>query len=101
MATLYITEFSNQGTDSQGRPVGACVLPPIAQQAIAITAGSVQSATLNAQTTMVRLHADTGASVELALNPTATTAKMRLPVDCVEYFGVPLNSGLKIATIAN
>jgi hypothetical protein len=101
MSTLYITEFTNQGTDMLGRPSPIAALMPVAQQTVSISAGSLQSAVLNASTTLVRINTDSSCSLETGVNPTATTAKMRMPADSTEYFGVQSNSGLKIAVIAN
>ena len=101
MSILYITEFSNQGTDILGRLSPIASLLAITTQTVAITGASVQSAALNANTTIVRLHVDIAASFDAGLNPTATTSKNRMPLDSVEYFGVQTNSNLKIAVIAN
>lgn len=99
MATLYITEFDRQGRDIDSYPSPVAAWPPVAQQAITISSTSAQSAALNAQTTLVRLHTDTACWIEVGSNPTATNAKMKMPADSTEYFSVRPGSTVKIAAI--
>lgn len=99
MPSLYITEYSAEGVDAQGRIMPAAVAPSITTQKIAFAGASVQSAALNEQTTLVRLHTDTACHVLFGANPTATTGNMRLAADATEYLSVKANSGLKIAVI--
>lgn len=101
MPTLYITEFSQEGIDALGRVVPAAKQLPVAEQTVTIGGASAQSAALNASTTLVRLHTDTGCSVLFGSNPTATATNMRLALGQTEYFVVQANSGLKIAAISN
>lgn len=101
MPTLYISEFTQEAIDAMGREVPVAKAPPVANQAITISGSSAQSATLNASTTLVRLHTDANCSVLFGTNPTATTSSPRLATNQTEYFGVQANSGLKIATILN
>ena len=100
MGILYITEFADEGRDANGNLAPVAMMPPIAQQAITFTT-STQSAVLNAQTRLVRLHTDSICSVRAAVNPTAVTTDARLAANQTEYFAVPAGSGLKIAAIAN
>jgi hypothetical protein len=100
MPNLYITEFAQEGIDALGRIVPVAQLLPIAEQKVVFST-STQSATLNANTTLVRLHADGICSVAAGLNPTATTSNMRLGLNQTEYFAVQQNCGLKIAAINN
>lgn len=100
MPNLYITEFAQEGTDALGRIMPVAAAMPIAEQKV-VYGGSTQSATLNANTTLVRLHTDGICSVLFGLNPTATTSNMRMGLGQTEYFAVQANSGLKIAAISN
>lgn len=100
MPNLYITEFAQEGIDALGRVMPVAAAQPIAQQKVVFST-STQSATLNANTTLVRLHVDGVCSVAFGTNPTASTTNMRLVTDQTEYFGVQANSGLKIAAITN
>lgn len=99
MPSLYITEYSNEGVDAQGRIMPAAVAPAITTQKVTIGASSAQSAALNEATTLVRLHTDGACHVLFGANPTATNGNMRLAADTTEYISVKTNSGLKIAVI--
>jgi hypothetical protein len=101
MPNLYVTEFSTEAIDSLGRIMPVAKAPAVAEQVVVFTGTSAQSATLNAQTTLVRLQADGNCSVLFSPNPTATTSSMRLVSGQAEYFGVQANSGLKVAAITN
>lgn len=100
MPNLYITEFAQEGVDAMGRIMPVAQLLPLAEQKVVFST-STQSATLNQNTTLVRLHADGICSVLAGINPTATTSNMRLGLNQTEYFAVQPNSGLKIAAISN
>lgn len=98
MATLYITEFASMGVAGGGAPQIAA-MPPVAEQAIAIGA-ETDSAAFNGQTKFVRLHPDAACSIVIGSgNPAATTLKMRLPANAIEYFGV--QPGQVLSVIAN
>ena len=99
MPTLYISEFTGMGLDASGRVVPAACVPPVAQQAVAFTGTSAQSAAMNAQTSLVRVQTDTACALEFGTNPTATATKLQLSVNSPEYFTVPVNTSLKIAAI--
>jgi hypothetical protein len=95
MSTLYITEF--KALKIGGLQVAA--QPPLAEQTVAITAGSVQSAAFSANTGLVRIETDSICSVLFGANPTATTSSARMGAGDVEYFAV--TPGTKVAVIAN
>jgi len=101
MATVYITEFSAQAQDLRGFHIQAPAQPPVAEQTVAIGAGSVQSAALNDKTTIIRVHADAVCSIAVGVNPTATAVKARMAAGQTEYFAVPRQSGFKVAVITN
>ncbi len=100
MPNLYITEFQQEGVDAMGRIMPVARALPIAEQKVVFST-STQSSTLNANTTLVRLHSDGVCSVAFGANPTATTNNMRLGIGQTEYIAVQANSGLKIAAISN
>jgi len=105
MAFLYIAEFSKFGTikaptsSGWGDSAPIAAVPPVAEQKLAIGVGSVPSAAFNAETKMVRLHADDICSIEFGSAPEATTDNMRMAAGQTEYFGV--SPGQKIAVITN
>ena len=98
MAVMFIGEFNNIVQTAMGR-MQIVKAPPIAEQTVAIGAGSVQSAAFNAATVAIRVHVDVAASIAIGLNPTASLTTARLAAGQTEYFGV--TPGDKIAVIAN
>ncbi len=97
MATLYISEFGDNGVAQ--RNVQVASKPALTTQTVAISASSAQSAAFSSQTTYIRVHTDVICSTVVGANPTATTAGERLAADNTEYFRV--QPGHKIAVIAN
>lgn len=101
MATLYITEYADIHIGQAGRIGQIPLEPPLAEQTVAIGAGSVASAAFNTATRMVRLHTDAVCSVAFGTNPTATVAKQRLAANQTEYKSIPNGQAFKVAVIAN
>jgi len=101
MATVYITEYARQGRDASGFQMVVADEPPVANQTVAITAGSVQSSAFNALTRFVRVSTDAVCSIEFGDNPTATTSTRRMPANTTEYFAVPQGGSYKLAVITN
>ena len=101
MAVVYITEYSRQGRDASGNQMVVADEPPVANQTVAITAGSVQSSALNALTKFIRVSTDAICSIEIGTNPTASSTTRRMPANTTEYFSVPLNGSFKVAVITN
>lgn len=99
MAVLYLTEFNAIGGGGNFSISGA-QYPAVAEQTVAIGGGSLQSATFNKNTTFIRVNVDVSCTIEIGVNPTATTTNARLAANQTEYFSVPLNSNFKLATIA-
>ena len=97
MAVCYISEFTALANVS-GCPVA--MMPPIAQQTVAIGVEADSSA-FNAATRYIRVHVDAICSIAIGLTPTATTSMLRLSAESTEYFAVPLNAGYKISVITN
>jgi hypothetical protein len=105
MAVLYITEYSGLMPSPPGGQGQIPIEPPVAEQTVAIAAGSAQSAAFNAKTRLVRIHTDAICSIEFGTNPTATSTTQRLAANQTEFKGVPisLSSGVsfKVAVITN
>lgn len=96
MAVLYITEFADVSA-TQGVVIGK--QPVVAEQTVAIAAGSASSNAFNNRTRYVRLSPDVVCSVEFGASPTATATTMRMAAGSVEYFDVA--QGSKVAVITN
>lgn len=92
MATVYVSEYGDIRAN-------AAFEPRVADQTVAIGAGSAQSAAFNAATRFIRVHTDAICSIDIGANPTATATKSRLAAGQTEYFYV--YPGHKIAVITN
>lgn len=99
MATVYLSEYPvGTGIGTFGNVV-AVHEPSQAEQTVAITAGSVQSAAFNPNTFFVRVHTDAICSIKFGANPTAAATTKRLSANQTEYFIV--SPGHKLAVITN
>lgn len=98
---VFITEYARQGRDASGYQMVVADEPPIANQTVAVTAGSVQSAPFNALTRFVRVSTDVVCSIEFGTNPTATATTRRMPANTTEYFAVPQGASFRLAAITN
>lgn len=101
MAVVFITEYARQGRDAAGFQMVVADEPAVANQTVAITAGSVQSSAFNALTRFVRVSTDAVCSIEFGTNPTATATTRRMPANTTEYFAVPQGQSYKLAVITN
>jgi hypothetical protein len=99
MASVYVTEYLALGKGALDNVTQAPAEPPLAEQLVAITGSSTQSAAFNQRTRFVRVHADAICSVAFGSNPTAVNTAKRLAANQTEYFGV--NGNDKIAVITN
>ncbi len=99
MATLYITEIANLVFDNRSNAVAAPAMPPVAEQAVAITGGSVQSAAFQTLTRFVMVSTDSICSLAWGANPTAVTTAQRMAANETRFYGVI--PGQKLAAIAN
>ena len=98
-ATLYISEFQNGVGVVGTSQVQAPPQSAITDQIVAVGVGSAQSAAFNAKTNFVLLTCDTGCSVLVGSNPTATTSNFLLSANETASFVV--SPGQKVAVIAN
>lgn len=102
MAVLYVTEFASIGSTTQNaQPMQVTAQPVVAEQTVAIGAGSVASAAFNANTRLIKLHTDAICSVKFGTAPTATATTMRMAANESQYFAVPSNQAYKVAVITN
>lgn len=105
MATVYVTEYANIGRELKKNISQSPAEPHLAEQSVAITAGSVQSAAFNTKTRLVRVHTDAVCSIAFGANPTAVATARRLAANSTEYFSISddlQNAGaVKIAVITN
>ncbi len=97
MATVEITEYSNQVIDEHGWRLARPKEPAITVQQVTISGSSVQSAAFNANTKFVRVHCDEPCRVAFGTNPTAAATSMRLGASKSEIFGA--GAGQKVAVI--
>ena len=98
MAKVFTSEYQNLPILT-GRAVPTGDEPAVAEQVVAIGAGSVQSAAFNAATRFIRVHTDAICSFKFGAAPTATADTPRLAANSTEFFGVL--PGHKIAIITN
>lgn len=97
MATLYITEFSGIGNQTERVQAPRA---PTASQEVAVGVASASSSTFNASTTLVRLFADVPCFVSFGDAPDAETdTRIALAAESVEYVCVSLSSGQKVAVV--
>lgn len=99
MADIYITEYVRLGADQVGKVPPVPFEPNVAEQVIANPVASTQSAALNAQTTMVMVHASAAAHIKFGLNPTAVTTAHRLAAGETRFYSVQPGQSMKIAAI--
>ena len=98
-ATLYISEFVN-GVSTVGTTLPPVPpQPSVANQTVALSGASAQSAAFNSKTRVVSLICDEGCSVSFGDNPTATTTNYLLQQGVPVSFGVI--QGQKVAVIYN
>lgn len=96
MAKVYVSEYNSVG-GIMGAAVAAPAEPALAEQNIAIGAGSVQSNAFNTDTRLIRVHTDAICAIKIGASPTAVATDKRMPANATEYFTV--TAGHKIAVI--
>lgn len=96
---VYVTEYAGQGTDRGGRSTPVAKTPALVDQKLTASGSSSQSAAFNADTRLIRVHADEIVSISIGTNPTATTSTARMAAGQTEYFDV--QGGDRIAIITN
>lgn len=95
MSKLYISEHA---TLAQNGTAQVVIEPALAVQVVDFSGGVASSAAFNAQTNIVRVHADATCSVRFD-GSAATTSYPRMSAGQTEYFGV--QPGSKLSVIAN
>lgn len=103
MATVYIEEFSEIGSDipgdGKGRAPAQCGRQPSGAQQTLPIGTATASTSFMGTTRMVRLHTDGVISYAFGAAPTATTSFPRMAADTTEYFAV--KPGHKVSVISN
>jgi hypothetical protein len=102
---LYIAEFASLAIGPAGRVGQISAEPPLAEQVVDFSGGVAASNAFNAQTRIVRLHADSICAIEFGTNPTAiaagSTGTTRMAANQTEYYGVPLGGAYKVSAITS
>jgi hypothetical protein len=98
MATIAIREYAALAMSGA---VQAGLEPAIADQSVASSGVTAQSAAFNVNSRFIAIStvAATGLSVLFGDNPTATTSHLRIPPNSMVFFGV--RPGQKVAVIDN
>lgn len=101
MASLYVSEYKNLAQGANGYIVQAGQEPALAVQKLAIGAGSVASASFNAEASFVMVHTDAICHVAFGSakdsDPTATSSYTRMAAGETRFFGVV--PGARLAVI--
>jgi len=97
MAAITITEFRHFANDSFGGPAPAPLMPPLAEQVVAIGLTSVQSAAFSSSTTLIMVHADADCHLAFGDDPTADATLHQMGSGETRFYGVV--PGSKIAVI--
>lgn len=104
MAILYITEYKGTGLQTN-QSIQSPMEPPLATQAVTFTGTAGVSVAFNANTELVRIHADGICSFRFSAAGTlATATDSRMSAGVTEYHSVPrTNFGgpLKVSAITN
>jgi hypothetical protein len=94
---LYITEYQSLARANNGPFVSAGQEPNVAEQQVAISGSSTQSAAFNAKTGFVMIHTDAICALAFGDNPTAANNRHRMAAGEVRFYGV--SPGQKVAVI--
>lgn len=106
MAVVTITEYA-QPSDMPFGPQAAYE-PPVAEQTVAISGSSVQSAAFNVRTNLVRLNFDAAACISFGVAPVALVSSgtsasapgsQRFTAGQTEFKNVRPGTALKVAVI--
>ena len=105
MATLYITEFSRTTSTGVAGPSSqvatpAPLVPPVAEQAIAVSGVSTKSDPFNVETTLVMVSTDVPCCLAWGVDPTADTNAQRMAANETRFYGVPKGEPMKVAVVA-
>lgn len=98
MADCYIEEYGSVGSGGGSYFAGGVPpAPTVADQKVAISGASTQSAAFNAKTQMIVITADGACHYKIGEDPTASATTNFLPANTPRPIGVP--PGYKIAVI--
>ena len=106
MSTLYISEFANGFSLLGSGQAPIMPQPSLADQKVALSGSSAQSAAFQTGTKAILLSADASCSIVIGLTtsggPTATTTNFRIPANGAPIaFAVPPGGGYQLAAISN
>jgi hypothetical protein len=87
MALMYVTEYAGLGTDPNGS-TQAVATPPLVEQTPVAIGAAASSLPFGVNTTIVRIHVDAIASVNINIGGAATTSSGRMVAGQTEYFRV-------------
>jgi len=100
-AVCHIKEFNALGT-ARGELAQVAREPAVADSVTSdFSAGAVQSAPFNSQTTLVRLWCDVQTSYVVGTNPVATAANSPVSAGSPEFFAVLPGQNLKVSVHTN
>jgi|SRR6266702_1236361 len=99
MATLYVTEIDHLAYDASAAVVLSGQMPPVVEQAIAITGASAQSNAFNTNARFIMVHNDVACCLAFGADPTAQLGFHRLAANERLFYGV--KPGQKVAVIAS
>ena len=85
MATADISEYWSLARDASGQVAQVGAEPSFVDQQLTI-GSEVKSAAFKGS--FIRLHVDAACRIQFGLNPTASSATMRLAAGTTQYFGV-------------
>lgn len=97
---LFLTEYRDLGRDTNSRDIAAGMEPSVAEQSIAVSGASTQSAAFNAQTSFVMVHAQEATCLKWGTNPTAVNTNQRMAAGETRYYGIPPGKSFKVACIS-
>lgn len=97
MPTVDITEYDRLAEDQYGKTVLTGLEPARGTQQVAITSGSLQSASFADNTRFIRVHTDGSIRLAFGVSPTASATSQRMVANSTEFFGV--QPGTKVAII--
>jgi hypothetical protein len=103
MAFVYISEYDRMHIGPDGR-ASIPSEPALAEQQVAIAAGSTQGVAFNVKTRYIRVSTDAVVSIKIGVNPTAVNTQKRMPANATEYFALDRlidPTTMKLATITN
>jgi len=95
---IYITEYERQPLDVQGNPLATGQEPALAEQLVAASGVSAQSAVFNSSTSFIMVHTTEIVCLAFGLNPTAVNNRHRMAANETRFYGVKGGNRLAVIT---